>query len=246
MPSNASYRPLTKKPSGGAGSPLAAPLVLQANTALTAFSALFLFLCLVASLAPTAPSASARGGGPRRAGVRAPACNPFALPGYVARLAPTNAAPAGLGTWRTFDPACAASPLLAALLSSLPSTAPHHLHTPLPASLAMLRNATALLVGDRTDYALLTHVCDIAGEKVEAVDAAHPWGAPLQTVPKAHRWPNNDAAALKAGQTADERELLDTGKRALAHYCCECCLPWARERERGCKVLQRATCADVR
>lgn len=75
------------------------------------------------------------------------------------------------------------------------------------------------MLGDRHDTALLRHFCDIVGAKVEAVDARHPWGAALKNVPKSHRWPNNDAAALKLGVAPDEREAVETGDKVLAHYC---------------------------
>ncbi|CEH13460.1 hypothetical protein CBOM_01383 [Ceraceosorus bombacis] len=220
MPSNSQYRPLTRKP-GGAGGPAApaAPLVLQAGKVLTAASAVFIFLSLVASLGP-GPATSGSPRGVRRTGVKAPLCDPFSLPGYLARLGPSLAAPNGLATWRTFDPACSASPLLPSFLSSLPSTAPHHLHTPSASSLAMLSNSTVLLVGDATDSTLLTHLCDIAGERVEKVDGRHPWSEALRLVPKNHRWPNNDAAALKLGAKPDDRAEIDnTADKTLAQYC---------------------------
>lgn len=195
MPTN--VRPLT-----GKGKPYEGPQtrVQMAGRVLTYFSAAFISLSTLCSLAPADPSSSLSStSGPRRGFYSTPSgrCDPFSLPGWVDWSIGTNDLPA----WRTFDPACSTTNLLGTLLSTLdikeedPSKiAPHAVHK-LPAQSsgavdelsAFVKNRTVLMIGDhQVDQSLVSHFCALTGHTIQAVDKTHPWGSSLNAVPPKH------------------------------------------------------------
>ena len=96
MPSN--VRPLT-----GKGKPqLADTRVQTAGRILTYFSAAYIAITFLCSLAPADPSRGVSSNGPRRGyhTTRSGRCDPFSIPGWVDWSIGTNELPA----WRTFDP----------------------------------------------------------------------------------------------------------------------------------------------
>lgn len=191
MPSN--VRPLT-----GKGKPqLADTRVQTTGRILTYFSAAYIAITFLCSLAPADPSRGVSSNGPRRGyhTTRSGRCDPFSIPGWVDWSIGTNDLPA----WRTFDPSCSTTNLLGTLISTLniqhedPSKiAPHAVHKLATTSSveelgAFLTNRTVLMIGDhQVDKALVEHLCALTGHTIQAVDKNHPWGGSINAVPPKH------------------------------------------------------------
>ncbi|UZJ51445.1 hypothetical protein CBS101457_000765 [Exobasidium rhododendri] len=201
MPSNI-YRPLTKPQSRGkAATRNLVPLI---NRALTFFSALYI---VISSLSSIAPSSSVYYTKSRTGDV----CDPFYLPGFSSKL------PSGLATFRTYDPSCPVPGLLSTLLSLLPSS-PYFSTAIAPAQshsrkylTDKIANKTVLLIGDTVDETFVDHFCTLIGRTTEFIDQRHPWGEAWTKVPAEHLKVHGSNMIAKG----------NPGDKILAHYCYE-------------------------
>ncbi|CAD6934053.1 unnamed protein product [Tilletia controversa] len=142
-----------------------------------------------------------------------PACNPFALPGFVASSS------GSLATWQLFSTSCQPSrflPSIRAALGRPSSTSEGSVPVLSESQLSgVVANRSVLILGDAVDVGLVSHFCRLVQDSaLVKVDKKHPWGDALTKVPQNHVWPNT--APIKVTGPSHQHEDPDA---VLAQYC---------------------------